>query len=272
MTLKVIATETSENAEITGGTAHASEVGSNNTAFATVDFVVKVTAVADTPNVTDSPSATNEDTPVHFGQDVTFGVTDTDGSEHVTEVQISAIPAGWTITLPVGLPVTSSITVDGSGTYHITSSNPDPVAAQAEIRAALDALTITPATDSHVDGQVIITVTSTDSNGDTASKTINHAITVQAVTDVPVVNDGTTTVLEDPSTPIAFGAGIDLTLKDKDGSQDLSVVLGDIPDFITLAWTAAAGVTVVKFTDPATHLTTLTISGADPTKVPYFQP
>ena len=109
---------------------------------------VDVVGVADTPSVSVTDAQGFEDTAIAL--DVTPQLADVDGSESITLVTITGVPAGANLSLGSD---------SGGGTWTIT----DP----ADL-ANLANLTVTPPADSNVDFSLGITATTTEDDGATA--------------------------------------------------------------------------------------------------------
>ena len=155
-------------------TATATDPYGNSAEAVTSPFIVDTTA--STPIVTVSDAEGNEDTAIPLN--ISSALTDTDGSEILSDITISGIPVG---------AVLSAGTDNGDGSWTLTQEQ-------------LEGLTITPPEDSDDDFTLTASATSTESNGDTATATENIDVTVTAVADAPtvtlnitgqnVVNDG----------------------------------------------------------------------------------
>jgi hypothetical protein len=155
-------------------TATATDPYGNSADAVTPPFIVDTTA--STPVVTVSDAVGNEDTAIPLN--ISSALTDTDGSESLSDITISGIPVG---------AVLSAGTDNGDGSWTLTQEQ-------------LTGLTITPPENSDDDFTLTVSATSTESNGDTATATENIDVTVNAVADAPtvtlnvtgqnVVNDG----------------------------------------------------------------------------------
>lgn len=208
---------------------------------ASAPFSVTVDAQADTPSLTPGNSTTNEDTAVNIGGQISYAPTDSDGSENVSQVSISGIPSGSTI----GITPSGSASANynaGTGILTVTSSNPDPVAAAAEIRATLDTLTYQPPLHHGNDVSLTVSATVTDADGSTAVQTGTHTVDVVPVADAPTAPAASTAVNEDTAT--VFGTNITYALVDGDGSESVtSVIVTGFPGGSTVGYTAG-GATV----------------------------
>ena len=164
-------------------------------------------------DTTDNPGpferVTDEDTAIALNVDV--ALTDTDGSETLADtVTIAGVPEG---------AVLSAGTLMEDGTWEVATGD-------------LSGLTLTPA--EHSDDDISLTVTATTieaENGDTATRSAEVNVTVNAVADAPTVEAADVTGREDEFTDL------DLTsaLVDADGSETLHVVISGIPDGAVLS-------------------------------------
>lgn len=141
-----------------------------------VDLELRVTPVAG--DVAAGDVSTTEDTPVDFLQHVR--VTDTGTGSEVIDSVAFEIPAGWTVTEPTS---TGGWTVSGSG----ASGDPytilfDSTLDQGEREAVLDGFLIKPPAHSSKDEDIVVRVTSTDTNGvgaNEASDTVSRNLTIK---------------------------------------------------------------------------------------------
>ncbi len=173
-----------------------SDSSSATPAIEQVSVELELRVYAHPDNVTLTPAlTTTEDTAVKFL--ASLGLTDTDGSETITQVRIGDLPAGWTVhdhngnavTIPVG---GLSLTVGGSYTLE-----------------QLKEFKVTPAAHSSADGSfsVYVTTTETSANlesGAPASKEWEHSLNVTV-------------------TPVAEEVGKD---SDGNGTTDLTMTPG----------------------------------------------
>jgi Ca2+-binding RTX toxin-like protein len=168
---------------------------------------VNVEAVADKPALKVADSKGDEDTDIRLY--IGAGLTDTDGSESLT-VEISGVPTGATL---------SAGTDNGNGTWTLT-------------QAQLANLTIRPPLNSDVDFDLTVTATSTEaSNGDTTSISRDINVEVVAVADRPIQRFTSVRGNEDEDIPLNIGS----SLTDTDGSETLSVIIGNVPKGATLS-------------------------------------
>ena len=108
--------------------------GATSTQTANID----VAAVADAANVAVEDASGNEDEPIDL--DIMVALADLDGSESITDITISNVPAG---------AILSAGTDNGDGTWSLTNEE-------------LEGLQITTAEDSHEDFQLEISVTTAE--------------------------------------------------------------------------------------------------------------
>ncbi|EFL87720.1 Ig-like domain-containing protein, partial [Ahrensia sp. R2A130] len=202
--------------------ATATEGSNGNTSTTSVPFTVTVEAEADLPNLTPGTSATSEDQPAPVGQSIAVGVTDTDGSEAITDVSVTNAPAGavvdWTVT---GAAVVTAV----PGGFSITGP-------ESDIIATLATLTVLPPQNSDDDFILDIATTATDADGSTSTNTGQHPVTVEAVADVPSAIVAPATGNEDMPIPLV---GLGGTLADTDGSEVQTFSISNIPAGATLS-------------------------------------
>ena len=199
------------NLEITATAADTDpDTGAISYSSTEANLLVTVAAEDDAsaPTVTVSDAAGAEDTPIAL--DITAALTDLDGSEAITSITLSGIPAGATLNHGTLDEVTGDWSV--------------------ELSDLVD-LEVTPAPNSNEDFEITVSVTSTESNGG-ATATTTATIDV----DVTGVVDDFTVAASD-----AAGAGgdalpldISVDLTDLDGSETVSVTLTGIPEGATL--------------------------------------
>jgi VCBS repeat-containing protein len=147
--------------------AIATESSNGSSAETVRSMTVTINAVADAPVVSAANVSGNEDGVI--GLDLSAALTDTDGSESLTAVKITGVPAGAALS---------------AGTH-----NPDGSWSLAA--ADLAALKLIP--DANFNGVVNLQVTvgSTESsNGSTAATTQSFTVTVVPVNDAPVIAEG----------------------------------------------------------------------------------
>ena len=183
---------------------------------------INLIAVADAPTLTVADAAGSEDGSIALS--IAAAVTDTDGSEAISSIVISGVPAGASL---------SAGTDNGDGSWTLETSD-------------LAGLTLTPATNSDEDFTLTVTATSTDADGSTASSTADIAVTVTAVADAPTLSTMTTASGNEGT---AINLEIESTLTDLDGSESLSITISGVPNGASLSagvnngdgtWTLAA--------------------------------
>lgn len=181
-------------------------------------------ASAPTVSVTDSVGI--EDQPIAL--DVAAALTDTDGSESITSVTLSDIPAG------AQLGITDD---DGTGFTPLDGVTFDPVTGIGSadldpITVAIGNLAILPPDDSDVDFTLQVSATSTEaSTGATATSDpapLNVLVNVDA--DLPVATAENVSGVENTALPLDLSAAV------TDDSEVLSLSLTGIPDNVTLAF------------------------------------
>ena len=180
--------------------------GDASTTFATLS--VSVTGVADGPSVTVSDTTTAKDTAIAL--DIGVALTDTDGSESVTEVTISGVPTGAAL---------SAGTDNGDGTWTV---DVDDVAG----------LLFTPAADSSDDVSLTVLATSTEADGDATTTVATFRLEVTSVADAPAVTVSDATGAEDQ----AIGLDIGVALADADGSESITgITISGVSEGATLS-------------------------------------
>jgi hypothetical protein len=199
------------------------QVGAVARSEATASFAIE--AVADAPSIGAAPAAGVEDLAVPLNLNIR--ATDADGSESITAITVSNLPAGARLT-------GTGITDNGNGTFSIAPSHAGSVA-------------VIPPANAHGSFSVTVTATSTEaSNGATrtSSGTVNFSVAASA--DAPTVTAASASGSED--TTIALDVTAALT--DLDGSEVLSVVISGLPTGAILSaginngdgsWTLTAG-------------------------------
>ncbi len=206
------------------------EGGAHELATSQQTISFNVASVADTPTVGGSSSVIDEDSLAAdadnlIGTEITYTKNDTDGSEAITAVEVTGFTAtaGATLSFTIMGAALSGVTA-GVGGATITPSGDGFIITgpEADIRATLDTLRVSPQTNSDINAALSVTVTSTDGASST-NATGSHAIRVRAEADMPsaVVTTAPAAVAED-------GANITLTINpnrsaDTDGSELMTV-------------------------------------------------
>ncbi|MEQ8503910.1 MAG: tandem-95 repeat protein [Rhodospirillales bacterium] len=191
---------------------------------------VGVTAVADAP---------------------TLDLTDATGSEDqaiALDIDSSLVDGGEVLSISIGDIPEGSILAAGDGTVI-------PIEAGVAVLSPdqLTGLILTPPTD--FSGEIALDIVATSTDGtDTATTSGTLNISVTAVADAPVLNASDAAGLEDQ----AIALNIDAALTDTDGSETLSVSIGNIPEGAVL--TLADG-TVIPVTGGTATLTPDQLAG-----------
>ncbi|MEL6968003.1 MAG: type I secretion C-terminal target domain-containing protein [Pseudomonadota bacterium] len=185
-------------------------------------FDITVSQVSDTPElrVTDATegAAGFEDTPIRLVVDIRPG--DIDGSETITNITISDIPAGATIVDGTGAPLGA---LQGDGTVILTEAQLADLHVLAPLNSNDDfQLTITAQSEE--------TATGLPGDGDFAIGTATIDVAVIGVADTPSVSIAP--ILSDEDGPIQLGAAVTGNLVDTDGSETLYYVLSGLPSGI----------------------------------------
>jgi len=187
----------------------------------TVSGILEVTVEqgADAPTLDLSDAAGTEDGAIAL--DIGAGLTD---ASETLSVTISGVPDGAAL---------SAGTDNGDGTWTLDAGD-------------LNGLTVTPPADSDADFSLTVTATSTDGD-DTATTSGTIDVSVAADADAPTLTlDETAGGAEDTAIALDISSG----LTDTDGSETLSVTIGDVPDGAVLSagtdngdgtWTLDAG-------------------------------
>ncbi len=180
-----------------------------NRVFSETEFKVSVSGVADTPRSFSVREARGfEDNEIKLY--IRHSLADQDGSEQFSVV-ISDIPEGTEFSH-------GSDTVDGSWVV---------------LEEDISALTITPPPNSNEDFTLSVTGVVTESDGDifTFETSLDLPVFVRGVADRPELDLSDRVGYED--TPLDLELGAYLT--DLDGSENLSVVISNIPDGVVLS-------------------------------------
>lgn len=167
---------------------------------------VNVEGVADMPTLSVAAASGTEDTPIALT--INAALTDTDGSETLF-ITVANVPAGATL---------SAGTNNGNGTWTLTP-------------AQLTSLTITPPL--HSSGIINLSITATSAENGTTATTPATAlsVTVTGTATPPSLNVVPASGNEDTAIPLTITAG----LVDTDGSEILSLTIGNVPLGATLS-------------------------------------
>ncbi|MBO6948692.1 MAG: DUF4114 domain-containing protein [Rhodospirillales bacterium] len=188
-------------------TATSTESNGGDTASTSVDFDVSVTGVADAPGADAADASGTEDQ--WIGLDLTSQASiDEDGSETLS-VTISGVPEGASL---------SAGESNGNGVWTVPA-------------ASLASLAIRPPENFSGDMELALNVTSTEDDGDAASTSVPFTVSVAGDADAPTVEFQNASGLEDTEIPLDISA----TLRDQDGSEDLSVTIAGVPNGAVLS-------------------------------------
>ena len=229
------------DADLTGLTfsVTATQVATGETTTVSDPFNIITDAVIDDPDLVANDASGAEDTAIPL--DITTAATDTDGSESITNIVISGVPAGASLSAGTDL---------GGGQFQLT-------------QAELVGLTLTPPTDFSGSIPLSVTVTATETSIVDGEVTLTNnettvtdplKVTVGAVADEPFVEVADAFVKEDGSVQLAFQAG----LNDTDGSEQLTVSISGIDPTWAVDTTASGGTF-----DAATGVWTLTLPAGE---------
>jgi hypothetical protein len=198
-------------------TTTATNVVTGNTATSSGNVNVYTDAVADAPGITEQNASGMEDTPIPLN--IGVALTDTDGSEEITNITISGVPAG--ASLNNGVEVSP-------GVWVLTMAD-------------LKDLTITPPLNYSGTFNLNVSATSTETtlsgnetnfSNNSATTTTVLAVNVTAVADAPHVKVDDMCVKEDGVVQMNIKA----ELADTDGSETLTIVISGIPADWGVEW------------------------------------
>ena len=165
---------------------------------------VFVEAVADAPILDTKGAIGEEDTAIPL--DITSALTDIDGSETLSAITITQVPDDALLSNGIKNP---------DGSWSLTAQE-------------LEDLKITPAEHSHEDFELQLSVTSTDTNGSTATTKANLPVTVTAVNDTATISGDGGSVTEDGG--VATDGTVGLNQGDTRGevlvAQDGGAIIG----------------------------------------------
>ncbi|MEE1656177.1 Ig-like domain-containing protein [Microvirga sp. CF3062] len=179
------------------------KTGSEAESPATLNITLE--AVADGASISAAPPAGAED--VEIPLELKIGLRDGDGSEIVTSVMISKLETGARIE-------GAGVTDNRDGTWSV-----DP--------AHLDSVRVIPPANWIGDLKLTVTATTKEaSNGDTRTTSQNVSIRIEAIADAPTLKVTDASGREDATVPLNVSAA----LVDADGSEVLSVVIGNLPE------------------------------------------
>jgi len=200
---------------------------------------VEVTAVADAPGLTVTPASGDEDTAIAL--DITSALTDVDGSESL-DITISGVPTGATL---------SAGTDNGDGSWSLS-------------QAQLTGLTITPPQDFSGSFDLTVTATATEgSNGDMAQTADTLTVTVDAVNDAPVVDQGISAQSTAEEALFSFIVPTDAFVDVDGDALNLSATLADgsaLPAWLSFDGSTFSGTP----DDPDLGTITVKVTASDP--------
>jgi len=189
------------------------------TASVTRPFQIEVNQVPDAPEIRTidavAGAAGFEDQPIRLVVDVRLA--DDDGSEEISQIDVSDIPVGARITDAEGNPLGIDL---GNGTVRLTQAN----LADLHIIAPLNSNENFPLT---VSARSTETDQGLDGDGTSEIGTATIDVDVIGVADPANLNNVAISVAEDQ--PIALGLAAGASLADTDGSETLSFVIEGLP-------------------------------------------
>jgi Ca2+-binding RTX toxin-like protein len=196
------------DANFSGTASFTYTIQDSNGATSEATVVVSVAAVADAPLLNVAGAAGNEDSAIALS--IAPALTDTDGSEHLSALVVSAILVGATIS-------------DGVHSFTAIAAN-----TSVDINGwNLSALTVQPPHNSDNDFILTITASSQEGTGATASTTAYLTVTVNPVADAPAIT-------AEPVSVVASAADIPLNIAVvlTDDSETLgdTVTISGVPD------------------------------------------
>ncbi|WP_041641236.1 hypothetical protein [Magnetococcus marinus] len=200
--------------------ADADGAAGDDTTSRSTSFTLTVNPDSDGVSIVDGSASGLEDQWISVNEPV-FTLLDTDGSEHVTGVVITGIPAGAELQMSDGTPINVN---NGRATIPMDYV----VEGDAENSYTINGLEIKAPADSNVDFDLGIRVTTIDSNGvtnDTARTNGTISVEVTGVADDPSLAFNDTTGTEDQAITLDISGG----LADVDGSETLVVTIGGVP-------------------------------------------
>jgi Ca2+-binding RTX toxin-like protein len=177
-------------------------------ATSTATVTVNIAAVADAPTLTLAPATGNEDQPISLS--ISDALTDTDGSESIISLVVSAIPVGVKLS-------------DGAGGRSFTATAGNT---SVDINGwTLGSLKLNPPTNSDADFVLTVAATSREgASGPAATTSSTLTVTVNPVADAPTLAVSNATGNED--TPISLVITPEVT----DSSESISsLTIGGAP-------------------------------------------
>ncbi|MBO6512791.1 MAG: tandem-95 repeat protein, partial [Phycisphaerales bacterium] len=164
-------------------------------------LTVEVEGVADSPFLTVADASGNEDSSIDL--DISPALSDTDGSESISQVVISGVPEGATL---------STGTDNGDGTWTL-----DP--------GQLENLSVNPPENFSGSFDLSVEATAVEADGDTATSTASITVDVEAVADAPDLETSSAKGLQNNPIPLS----IDASLTDTDGSESIEITISGVP-------------------------------------------
>ena len=222
------------NMTITGTTT---EQANGDQASNVAPIQVVINPVNDLPIPTGA-SSTDEDTQVGFGGNITIPpIVDPDGSESITRVEISGVPAGANVNGTAQGGATLNVV---GGVITVTGPN------EQSIRDTVATLALTPPlhTDDEIDLQIVIETT--DAGVVAVTPPTTHTITVAAIADAPNLAASAAGTEDNPIDLV-----ITTSLVDTDGSETYDFAEVTMPAGINLILPAILpnGIQVAKVGD-----------------------
>ena len=214
--------------------AQTSEDGT--TAVTVGELNVNVVGDADAPIVTVQSATGLEDNAI--GLDIDVQLSDTDGSESISDITISNVPDGAQL---------SAGTDNQDGTWTLT---PDD----------LDGLTVTPPLNSNDDIQLTITAESSELSDGSATAFASFDVFITGVADQPIVDVQPAAGFEDTAIALDIGAN----LVDTDGSEILTeVTISGVPNGaqLSLGTDNGDGTWTITPADPVVGITAADLAG-----------
>ncbi|GEM_PF-779490 len=205
--------------DLTGITVTATATKNGTTATDTEVTKVIVDAVADAPTLTAANATGTEGTQIALN--ISTAVTDTDGSESITKVVISGLPAGFSLNKGTSL---------GNGEWQLTTAQ---LTGLKLITPANSNGTYSLTVKSYVKDTPTDTDYITTNNEAVTTKTLSVTVNDTPVTPPTLIVAGEHRVLEDGSVHLPIKASLNGT----DGQETLSIKLTGIPS----SWTVTVG-------------------------------
>jgi len=205
----------------------------------TKEVVFNVTPVADTPNLAVFDANGIEDTIVLLNDVLNGELTDTDGSESLS--YLITVPDGWSVVAVDGSD--AIVSAQGNNVYSV--SDADVIAGNVGLMPAAN---VSSATGTYqITAQAVSTETEQGGlfpNPETASsEEQTFEVFIQGVVDAPTISaggdwsyDGDTQIISNNSTlyeDALISLDMGITTADTDGSENINLLLSNIPDGFT---------------------------------------